>query len=104
MYVLIIEDDKIVNQNICLLLRKEGMQSEMACTGKDGIELIKLYEYDLIILDLMLPDIQGLDVLKQMEEIEGQIGSIQREFARQKESGKLNKRLRNSRNKKHCYG
>ena len=66
MYVLIVEDDKIVNQNICLLLRKEGMQSEMACTGKDGIELIKLYEYDLIILDLMLPDIQGLDVLKQI--------------------------------------
>lgn len=70
MYILVIEDDKIVNQNICLLLRKEGMQSEMACTGRDALELIKLYEYDLIILDLMLPDIPGLDVLKRIREMD----------------------------------
>ncbi len=69
MYILVIEDDKVVGENICLILRKEGMKCEMACSGKSALELIKLYEYDLIILDLMLPDIQGLDILKQIRNL-----------------------------------
>ena len=68
MHILIIEDDKIANQNICLLLKRERMIPESAYSGRDGLELVKLYEYDLIILDLMLPDIQGMDVLKQIRQ------------------------------------
>ena len=68
MHILIIEDDKIVNQNIALLLRREGMIAESAFSGRDGLELIKVYEYDLIILDLMLPDISGNEVLKQIRQ------------------------------------
>jgi two-component system cell cycle response regulator CtrA len=66
MHILVIEDDKITNQNICLLLKKEKMIPESAHTGHEGIELIKLYDYDLIILDLMLPDKPGLEILKQI--------------------------------------
>ncbi len=66
MHILIIDDDKIANQNIALLLKREQMIPESAHTGHDGLELIKLYDYDLIILDLMLPDIKGIDVLKQV--------------------------------------
>ncbi len=66
MHILVIEDDKITNQNICLLLKKEKMIPESAYTGHEGIELIKLYDYDLIILDLMLPDRPGLEILKQI--------------------------------------
>lgn len=68
MHILIIEDDKIANQNICLLLKRERMIPESTYCGRDGLELIRLYEYDLIILDLMLPDIQGTDVLKQIRQ------------------------------------
>ena len=66
MYVLVIEDDKIVNENICFLLRKEGIKCEMACTGNDALKLIQVYNYDLIVLDLILPDIHGLEVLKKI--------------------------------------
>ena len=68
MHILIIEDDKITNQNICLFLKRERMIPESAYCGQDGLELIKLYEYDLIVLDLMLPDMPGLDVLKQIRQ------------------------------------
>lgn len=66
MHILIIEDDKITNQNISLLLKRERMIPESAYSGRDGLELIKLYDYDLIILDLVLPDMKGIDILKQV--------------------------------------
>ena len=68
MHVLVIEDDRIVNQNIVILLRREGIITESVYSGHEGLELAKLYEYDLIILDLMLPDIPGADVLKQIRQ------------------------------------
>jgi len=68
MHVLVIEDDRIVNQNIVILLRREGIIAESVYTGREGLELLKLYEYDLVVLDLMLPDIPGADVLKQMRQ------------------------------------
>lgn len=66
MHILIIDDDKLANQNICLLLKRERIIPEPAYSGRDGLELIKLYDYDLIILDLLLPDMKGIDVLKQI--------------------------------------
>ncbi|MBO7483706.1 MAG: response regulator transcription factor [Alphaproteobacteria bacterium] len=68
MHILVIEDDRIVNQNIVILLRREGIVAESVYTGHEGLELVKLYEYDLIILDLMLPDMSGSDVLKQIRQ------------------------------------
>ena len=43
-------------------LKRERMIPEPAYSGRDGLELINLYEYDLIILDLILPDMQGIDI------------------------------------------
>ena len=66
MRVLLIEDDKTVSQNIELLLKKEGMVVDLADYGEDGIEIGKIYDYDIIILDLMLPDINGYEVLSRL--------------------------------------
>ncbi len=66
MRVLIIEDDKTISQNIALILKKEGMVTDTSYLGEDGLEVAKLYDYDIIILDLMLPDMDGYDVLRHL--------------------------------------
>ncbi len=66
MRVLLIEDDKVMSQNIALILKKEGMVVDVSALGEDGLEVGKLYDYDIVILDLKLPDMDGLDVLKHL--------------------------------------
>lgn len=63
MRVLLIEDDPAQASSIELSLANEGIIADKAHLGKDGIEISKLYDYSLIILDLMLPDISGYEVL-----------------------------------------
>ncbi|MBO5997994.1 MAG: response regulator transcription factor [Alphaproteobacteria bacterium] len=66
MRVLLIEDDKSMAQNINTILSKEGMVVDISNSGEDGGEYGKLYDYDIIILDLMLPDMDGIEVLKKL--------------------------------------
>lgn len=66
MRVLLVEDDKSMASNIKLLLTKEGMVVDVENLGEDGLEIGKLYEYDIILLDLILPDMTGFDVLKKL--------------------------------------
>ena len=66
MRVLLIEDDKSMAENISTILSKEGMVVDVSNLGEDGSEYGKLYDYDIIILDLMLPDMDGFEVLKRL--------------------------------------
>ena len=65
MRILLIEDDSITARNIQELLKTEHIICETTDMGEDGLAIGKLYEYDLILLDLQLPDIDGHDVLKR---------------------------------------
>ena len=66
MRVLLVEDDYAVSQSIETMLKKEGMIVDATDLGEDGLEIGKLYDYDIIILDLMLPDMNGYEVLKSL--------------------------------------
>lgn len=66
MRVLLIEDDSSVAKNIELMLKGENYVIDVTDLGEDGLDLGKVYDYDIIILDLMLPDMDGYDVLKQL--------------------------------------
>ena len=66
MQVLLIEDDKAISLSIELMLRAEGFNVYTTDLGEEGAELGKLYDYDIILLDLNLPDISGHDVLKSL--------------------------------------
>ena len=66
MRILLIEDDPSQAESIELILRKADLNTYVTDSGEEGIELAKLYDYDLIILDLNLPDMNGYDVLRKL--------------------------------------
>ncbi len=68
MRVLLVEDDSSTAKAIELMLKSEGYIIDATDLGEDGIDLGKIYEYDIIILDLMLPDMDGYDVLKELRD------------------------------------
>ncbi|WP_282609755.1 response regulator transcription factor CtrA [Pelagibius sp. Alg239-R121] len=66
MRVLLVEDDSATAQGIEMMLRSEGYVCDTTDMGEDGLEIGKIYDYDIIILDLMLPDIDGYEVLRRL--------------------------------------
>lgn len=66
MRVLLVEDDPTTSKSIELMLSHANLNVYSTDMGEEGIDLAKLYDYDLIILDLNLPDMNGHEVLRQL--------------------------------------
>ena len=66
MRVLLVEDDPTTSKSIEMMLSSAGMVLDVTDLGEDGLEIGKLYDYDIIVLDLMLPDIDGYEVLRRL--------------------------------------
>ncbi|SIT76693.1 response regulator transcription factor CtrA [Pontibaca methylaminivorans] len=66
MRVLLVEDDPTTSKSIELMLAHANLNVYSTDLGEEGIDLAKLYDYDLILLDLNLPDMNGHDVLRQL--------------------------------------
>ena len=66
MRILLVEDDPTTSRSIELMLTHANLNVYCTDLGEEGIDLAKLYDYDLILLDLNLPDMNGHDVLRQL--------------------------------------
>ena len=66
MRVLLVEDDTASALSIEKMLKAEGFMCDSTDLGEDGLEIGKLYDYDVILLDLMLPDMDGYEVLRRL--------------------------------------
>ncbi len=66
MRILLVEDDAITAQSIEMMLKSEGYVCDTTDLGEDGLDLGKIYDYDIIILDLLLPDMEGYEVIRRM--------------------------------------
>jgi CheY-like chemotaxis protein len=63
--VLVVEDNKTLNQAYKMILQKEGHEVRAAYNGKEGLELVKINEPSLILLDMLMPTMNGIDFLKK---------------------------------------
>ncbi len=68
MRVLLVEDDLATSKSVEMMLTSAGMVVDATDLGEDGLEIGKMYDYDIIVLDLMLPDIDGLEVLRRLRD------------------------------------
>ncbi|MER0122717.1 response regulator transcription factor [Streptococcus sp. ZJ93] len=64
--ILVVEDDATINQVICEFLKEHGYQVKAAVDGREALDYFAQDSFDLILLDIMLPTISGLDVLKEI--------------------------------------
>ena len=62
--ILIVEDESSFSEAIAFLLGKEGFESEVAENGRIALELFKTNTFDLVLLDLMIPEVSGIDVCR----------------------------------------
>ena len=75
MKVLVVEDDKEIQELIAYFLTKEGYEVDQADDGLDGLRLLKEKQHNLVVLDLMLPNLDGKNFTKIVKGISSEYGN-----------------------------
>ncbi|HMB65949.1 MAG TPA: response regulator [Patescibacteria group bacterium] len=65
--ILIIEDEKPIAKALTLKLKKEGLESQVAANGQEALDLLDKEKYGLLILDLVMPKMDGFDFLEEIK-------------------------------------
>jgi DNA-binding response OmpR family regulator len=76
MKILIVEDDLSMQSSICAGLGKFGYAVDKASDGEEALELFEINQYDAVVLDLNLPKLDGLDVLREMRKTNEKLGVL----------------------------
>jgi len=66
--VLVVDDEKLIVKGIRFSLEQDGMEVDCAYNGEDALEMVKQKEYDVVLLDVMLPKLTGFEVCQQIRE------------------------------------
>jgi DNA-binding NtrC family response regulator len=66
---MIIDDEKSFTEELSEFLKKSGYECLEANSGKEGLEILKNQQIDLLVLDILLPGMNGLDILKEVKTI-----------------------------------
>ena len=66
--VLVVDDEKLIVKGIRFSLEQDGMEVDCAYDGEEALQLAKEKEYDIILLDVMLPKLTGFEVCQQLRE------------------------------------
>jgi two-component system cell cycle response regulator CtrA len=66
MRVLLVEDDLTTSRAVTMMLRGVGAIVDQTDTGEEALELVRHYDYDIVVLDLLLPDMEGYEVVRRM--------------------------------------
>src|SRR5881628_2625652 len=74
--ILIVDDDANLRQNIHFILEKGGMKSSMASSGEEALQRMRTTAFDLVLLDVQMPGMGGLEALRIMRERHQDVGVI----------------------------
>jgi two-component system OmpR family response regulator len=66
--ILIVDDEPYITDVVAAALQFEGFESDHAATGQDALDMARGGRYDLVVLDVMLPDIEGFEVCRRLQE------------------------------------
>jgi CheY-like chemotaxis protein len=67
--ILVVEDDTITRSNVCWLLSEEGYEVDQAADGVQALEILRRRQFDLVLSDLVMPRMDGLKLLQQVQSI-----------------------------------
>jgi len=67
--VLIIDDEESIRDSCSQVLKRQGLEVETACDGESGLKMLDSFKPDVVLLDLKMPGIQGIDVLKELKKV-----------------------------------
>ena len=76
MKVLVVDDEVEVANFLCVFLKRLGLNSKKANSGKEGLEALNRYKPEWVFLDIKMPDMDGLELLKKIKEIDAGIQVI----------------------------
>lgn len=76
MKILVVDDEVEVANFLCAFLKRLGLTAEKANSGKEALETFSRYKPDWAFLDIKMPDMDGLELLKKMKEINANINAI----------------------------
>lgn len=71
--ILIVDDDEVMQETLSDVLRRRGYEIFSVGSGNDALSVMKKSVIDLILLDMRLPDVNGLEVLKKIKELDTEI-------------------------------
>ena len=74
--ILVIDDEELITKSLFRLLSKEGYSATIAKSGMEAIEKIKVGEFDLIICDVRMPEMDGVTILQKIREIDDKVAVI----------------------------
>jgi DNA-binding NtrC family response regulator len=74
--IIIVDDDEGIRETLAAILQEEGYQIDTAESGKEAIEKTNAKFYNLALIDIRLPDIEGIDLLKEIKETVPKIRKI----------------------------
>ena len=74
--ILVVDDDRGMREFLEIMLAREGYQVKSACDGKEALDFCKRHKFDLVITDLKMPKVDGIDLLKHVKEMHPETMSI----------------------------
>jgi len=75
-YVLVVDDSRLVLETLCDLIAELGHESVSAAGGRKALELLAVRRYDLVITDLLMPEMNGLEFIRRLRELSPEIPVI----------------------------